>query len=137
MNILLLLCVLWIFMSMKTSSFPIPSFQFVSKNLNNNKVTSREVRSPWKYHQPPPSPSGLESALTLLFTEDCLDFLMKLVEAFDQKAYEVRISKSVAKIHLDFIFSSQVLRQRVLRRCAVKSGKLLEFVSRRPNKSKG
>ena len=137
MNILLLLCVLWIFMSMKTSSFPIPSFQFVSKNLNNNKVTSREVRSPWKSPAPPPSPSGLESALTLLITEDCLDFLMKLVEAFDQKAYEVRISKSVAKIHLDFIFSSQVLRQRVLRRCAVKSGKLLEFVSRRPNKSKG
>ena len=131
MNILLLLCVLWIFMSMKTSSFPIPSFQFVSKNLNNNKVTSREVRSPWKSPAPPPSPSGLESALTLLITEDCLDFLMKLVEAFDQKAYEVRISE------LHFIFSSQVLRQRVLRRCAVKSGNLLEFVSRRPNKSKG
>ena len=82
-------------MSMKTSSFPIPSFQFVSKNLNNNKVTSREVRSPWK-SPAPPSPSGLESALTLLITEDCLDFLMKLVEAFDQKAYEVRI---FARVH--------------------------------------
>ncbi|XP_046454208.1 malate synthase, glyoxysomal-like [Daphnia pulex] len=65
-----------------------------------------------------PAPKGLESAITLLFTEDCLEFLVKLVETFDQKADEV-------------------LRQRVLRRCAVESGKLPEFVSKRPNKSKG
>ena len=35
-------------------------------------------------------PKGLESAVALLFTEDCLDFLVKLVESFDHKVDEVR-----------------------------------------------
>jgi hypothetical protein len=45
-----------------------------------------------------PAPKGLESAITLLFTEDCLEFLVKLVETFDQKADEVRILETAVAL---------------------------------------
>ena len=41
-----------------------------------------------------PAPQGLESARTLLFSGDCLEFLVKLVDAFDAKIDEVRENKT-------------------------------------------
>ena len=41
-----------------------------------------------------PAPQGLESARTLLFSGDCLEFLVKLVNAFDAKIDEVRENKT-------------------------------------------
>lgn len=42
------------------------------------------------------APQGLESARNLLFSGDCLEFLVKLVDAFDAKIDEVRENKKNA-----------------------------------------
>ena len=44
-----------------------------------------------------PAPQGLESAVTLLFSSDCLEFLVKLVDTFDAKIDEVREAKETKK----------------------------------------
>lgn len=36
------------------------------------------------------APAGLERAITLLFTKECLEFLVKLVDTFDEKAEKVK-----------------------------------------------
>lgn len=75
----------WVFFFQKPSTWNSEKFIWIAI------VNACLLQGSKKSFEISPAPKGLESAITLLFTEDCLEFLVKLVETFDQKADEVRI----------------------------------------------